>query len=408
MQRNNTYGAVHPKRVRELERPTLQKNLSGTISRLKLLRGLQAQAPAAAPSGRLLELTGFGANPGALQGWFYLPDGLRRAAPLVVVLHGCTQTSAGYDWGSGWSELADQEGFALLFPEQQRSNNANLCFNWFQPSDTRRDSGEALSIREMIETMLTAHGLDRGRVFITGLSAGGAMAAAVLAAYPETFAAGAIIAGLPVGVAHTVPEAFERMRGNGLPSPEKLQELLRQASLHRGPWPRISVWHGTLDSVVAPANARAVVDQWLAVHGLPAEPHSRTSAGGHQRLVWRDGRGRELIESISIAGMNHGTPLNTRGARGLGHAGPFMLDVGVSSTRRIAEGWGIASLEPAEIEPARAPRASQPNRAGTDMQAAGDVENRLGGTTSATDDPPVPNAIRKTIEDALRSAGLMR
>lgn len=215
----------------------MQKNLSGTISRLKLLRGLQAQAPAAAPSGRLLELTGFGANPGALQGWFYLPDGLRRTAPLVVVLHGCTQTSAGYDWGSGWSELADQEGFALLFPEQQRSNNANLCFNWFQPSDTRRDAGEALSIREMIETMLTAHGLDRGRVFITGLSAGGAMAAAVLAAYPETFAAGAIIAGLPVGVAHTVPEAFERMRGNGLPSPEKLQELLRQASPHRGPWP---------------------------------------------------------------------------------------------------------------------------------------------------------------------------
>ena len=83
-----------------------------------------------------------------------MPEGLPVGAPLVVVLHGCTQTAAAYDHGSGWSKLADAERFAVLFPEQRRSNNANLCFNWFVPEDTRRDSGEAHSIRQMIEAMV--------------------------------------------------------------------------------------------------------------------------------------------------------------------------------------------------------------------------------------------------------------
>ena len=105
----------------------------------------------------------------------------------------------------------------MLFPEQQRANNANLCFNWFVPEDIRRDSGEALSIRQMIEATVVAHGIDRRRIFVTGLSAGGAMASVMLATYPEIFAGGAIIAGLPYGSAATIPEAFDRMRGHGGP-----------------------------------------------------------------------------------------------------------------------------------------------------------------------------------------------
>ena len=104
------------------------------------------------------------------------------AAPaLVVVLHGCTQTAAGYDLGAGWSTLAERYGFVLLLPEQTPANNPKTCFNWFLPGDTARDRGEALSIRQMIEKTIGAHGVDRKRVFITGLSAGGAMTAAMLA-----------------------------------------------------------------------------------------------------------------------------------------------------------------------------------------------------------------------------------
>src|SRR4029453_18745537 len=88
---------------------------------------------------RLSDLAAFGSNPGQLRARTYTPDNLSAGAPLVVVLHGCTQTAADYDYGSGWSSLADRYGFALLFPEQQRSNNSNLCFNWFAPGDLRRD-----------------------------------------------------------------------------------------------------------------------------------------------------------------------------------------------------------------------------------------------------------------------------
>jgi phosphoribosyl-ATP pyrophosphohydrolase len=103
--------------------------------------------PSNAAADRLSDLTQFGLNPGNLRARVYIPTGLPAGAPLVVVLHGCTQTAAGYDHGSGWSSVADRYGFAVLYPEQQRANNPNLCFNWFRPGDCRRDAGEPLSIR---------------------------------------------------------------------------------------------------------------------------------------------------------------------------------------------------------------------------------------------------------------------
>src|SRR6476646_2384924 len=105
-------------------------------------------------SSRLRELHDFGTNPGALRMFTHLPSGLADQSALVVILHGCAQTAASYDHGAGWSTLADRYGFALLLPEQQRANNPNGCFNWFQPEDTQRDSGEAASINQMIETMI--------------------------------------------------------------------------------------------------------------------------------------------------------------------------------------------------------------------------------------------------------------
>lgn len=86
---------------------------------------------------KLVEIASFGSNPGSLRCHLFLPTILPPNAPLVVVLHGCTQNAAGFDHGSGWSELAEEKGFAVLFPEQRRENNANLCFNWFEPADIR-------------------------------------------------------------------------------------------------------------------------------------------------------------------------------------------------------------------------------------------------------------------------------
>src|SRR6201992_2791365 len=122
----------------------------------------------------LFEVKGFGTNPGALRMFAFVPASLQQPRALVVVLHGCGQRAAGYDLGAGWSALAKQFGFALLMPEQRPSNNANTCFNWFNPEDIARDGGEAGSIRPMITRMVRGYSIDARRIFINGLSAGAA------------------------------------------------------------------------------------------------------------------------------------------------------------------------------------------------------------------------------------------
>ena len=283
-----------------------------------------AGARPSAPS-HLTELTGFGSNPGALRMFTYVPKNVSAAPALVVVLHGCTQTAAGYDVGAGWSTLAERYGFVLLLPEQAQANNPKTCFNWFLPGDTARDRGEALSIRQMIEKTIGAHGIDRSRVFVTGLSAGSAMTAVMLAAYPEVFAAGAIIAGLAVWHADNVQQAFESMFEGRPRTAKQWGDLVRRASPHRGPWPRVSVWHGDRDATVKPMNADAIVQQWSNVHGIDAVPVEEM-VDGYPRKVWRRD-GTDVIESYTITGMAHGTPLAT-GTHG-GAAGPFLLEAGI-------------------------------------------------------------------------------
>lgn len=366
----------------------MKRSLSDTIARLARLRGGLHAIPT--KGNRLSALTSFGSNPGALQAKYYIPSNLKARTALVVVLHGCTQNAAGYDIGSGWSQLADEYGFAVLFPEQTRANNANLCFNWFVPQDTRRDSGEALSIRQMIDAVASMIDIDRKQIFITGLSAGGAMANAMLVLYPEVFAGGAIIAGLPFGSATTIPEAFDRMRGHGMPTSTELQSRLRAASPHGGAWPTVSIWQGTADNTVVPANADALVEQWRAVHDVDSMPTSVETVDGHLRKTWKDSQGLDLIEVWSISGMGHGTPLDA--GDGYGRVGPYMLDEGISSTRHIARSWGIT--------PSFSKEGRETRQEVTGVAALDDSNLRSGEVR--------PQGIQKVIEDALRSAGLMR
>jgi poly(hydroxyalkanoate) depolymerase family esterase len=335
-------GPVFWRPRRESLRITGLRNLGDTVGRLAARRAAMAAAGTTRSRRSVLsEMTGFGSNPGDLRAWHFVPAGLERGAPLVVVLHGCTQTAGDYDHGTGWSALAEAEGFALLFAEQTRSNNPNLCFNWFVPADIRRGGGEVESIRQMVEAMVRTLDLDRDRIFVTGLSAGGAMAASMLATAPDLFAGGAIIAGMPHGVAGTMSEAFDRMRGAGLPDPAKVAALVRNASSHTGPWPTLSIWHGSADNTVDVANAETLAAGWASLHGLSA-PSGAERINGHMRRVWRDPQGKAVIEAVIINGMGHGAPITVRGAEACGMPGSFMLETGVSSTRRIAAFWGIA------------------------------------------------------------------
>jgi poly(hydroxyalkanoate) depolymerase family esterase len=375
------------------------RGLQDTIARLAAFRAMKVgHSPLAID--RLDDFGAFGSNPGKLVARTYIPEGLPRGAPLVVVLHGCTQSAAGYDHGSGWSHLADRHGFALLFPEQQRTNNPNLCFNWFNPADQRRGAGEALSIRQMIDAMHRKHGTDPARAFVTGLSAGGAMTAVMLAAYPELFAGGAIIAGLPYGCATTVPQAFDCMRGAPGLSDGQLTDLARSASRHQGPWPRLSVWHGGADQTVSPSNADAVVAQWRGLHGLPAQPSRSEKVDGALRRVWA-ADGKDLIESWSVPGMGHGTPLDTTGPDGCGAAGPFMLEAGISSTAHIAAFWGLSKAPAARVKNPRV-GSDRPPPPAIRLPSLAAPARRQGADLAPQD------KIRAVIENALRSAGLMR
>lgn len=391
------------------------RNIADTLARLNVLR-THATSGALPISTRLSKIDDFGSNPGALRGYAYVPQGLRRNAALVVVLHGCTQTAAGYDHGAGWSEMADRYGFALLFAEQQKQNNPHLCFNWFLKKDRRRGDGEALSIRQMIATFVQTQSIDPGRIFVTGLSAGGAMACVMLATYPEVFAGGAIIAGLPYGCASTVPEAFDRMRGHGIPAEADLVASVEQASDYSGrAWPTLSIWQGTHDTTVSAQNASAIRSQWSALHGVGDLPSSVEQVDGHSRSVWSDENGRNVIEQYSVRGMGHGTPLGTASQGACGEAGPLMLEAGISSTYHICRFWGLAEVSVNKEISCEPEQGDQPsNWDGRDRQLiaadgqAIEMSSQAGPTSSFADRLGAGQGVRRIIEDALRAAGLMR
>ncbi|WP_028347750.1 extracellular catalytic domain type 1 short-chain-length polyhydroxyalkanoate depolymerase [Bradyrhizobium murdochi] len=367
----------------------------------------------------LAEISGFGTNPGALKMFGFVPEPLLSPRALVVVLHGCGQTAAGYDFGTGWSTLAKRYGFALLMPEQQASNNANSCFNWFNPGDIARGRGEAASIRQMVARMVADHKLDSRRIFITGLSAGGAMTSVMLATYPDVFAGGAIIAGLPYGIASNVREALGGMMQSTSRPAGKLGDLVRKASKHRGPWPKVSVWHGSADRTVNPGNANEIVKQWLDVHSLPAAPMSTGDVDGHPREVWWNEDGETVVESYTITDMAHGTPLGLAGNdERYGAEGAFLIEAGISSSYHIANFFGLTErVSPASeaARPAQAPKIV-PSAATESLQSS-DIAAGLWSRTHkpVREHKPAPREPKRrgidvgsVITRALTAAGLMK
>lgn len=295
--------------------------------------------------GTLQRVQSFGSNPGNLGMWEYVPRDMPASAPLVLVLHGCSQTVADYT-RVGWNELADIAKFHVVYAEQSSSNNGSRCFNWFENGDTTRGGGELASMVQMIDAARAAHGVEAGRVFVSGLSSGGAMAAALLAAYPDVFAAGAIMSGLPYRCATSLGEAFSCQNGNVSKSAQAWGDLVRAAGgAHAaGGWPRVSLWQGSDDFTVRPVNASNLVAQWRNVHALDAAPEVVSdTARGLTQTRHRDGQGRVRVELWSIDDMGHGVALEPglAAANGCGSSGSYRLSAGVCSTYYAAEFFGI-------------------------------------------------------------------
>jgi poly(hydroxyalkanoate) depolymerase family esterase len=257
-------------------------------------------------------------------------------APLVCMLHGCTQDPATFAAATLMNDAADRHGFVVVYPGQDRGDNPHGCWNWFLPQHQRRDVGEPAAIagivRNLIETSSRCT-IDPGRVFVAGLSSGGAMAAILGACYPELFAGVAVHSGLAYGSATSLGSAFDVMaRGDG---DADVQGLAAHAAMgdHARPVPSIVI-HGNADHTVAPTNAIHVLRQSMAANHLAAPEtcdhdaeHPTTSWRGradrghpYARSRWIDRRGVLMHELLVVDGLGHAW---SGGAAGAAHADPL-------------------------------------------------------------------------------------
>ncbi len=313
----------------------------------RLLAGLALAAGLVRAEPGHLEPLAFEGNPGLLGAYVYVPERLAEHPALVVALHGCAQQAADFDDEAGWTALAEQGGFILLLPEQSPYNNPARCFNWFHPIDGRRNLGEAESIRHMVEALLARYPIDRSRLFVTGLSAGGGMASVMLATHPDLFAGGAVLSGVPFGCAANAFQALPCMQwGNRLVrGPQAWAEKVRRAAPPGTTrWPRVTIWHDAADSVVNPYNAMSTMEQWTAVQGIDQVPEIDDRIGPHHRRVYRDTEGRNLVELWITEHVGHATPIDEE--TGCGHDDParqtdFVTDADICAARRIARFWGL-------------------------------------------------------------------
>lgn len=307
--------------------------------------GLALLTPTTAHAASLTEVTAFGTNPGNLRMFRYVPNGLPAGRPVVVALHGCTQDAAGYGTGSGWTQLADRYGFSVLLPQQQSANNASGCFDWFQSGDIARGQGEAASIAQMVDRQLADTGGDPARVYVTGLSAGGGMTAVMMAAYPEKFAGGGIVAGLPYGCAQAAGSPYVCMYVGATQTPKQWGDRVRAARPgYTGPWPTLAVVQGTADYTVKPVNMTDLVAQWTDVQGTDQTADGSDTVAGYPHRVYRNAAGRTVVETYSITGMGHGQPVDPgSGPAQCGTAGAYLLDVDLCAGYRFALAWGLTS-----------------------------------------------------------------
>lgn len=205
---------------------------------------------------------------------------------VVMMLHGCTQTPEDFAAGTGMNRHAEDQGLIVVYPEQGRSDNMQLCWNWFRPGDQRRDGGEVALLAGLGAAVLAQHGLDGAGLFVSGLSAGGAMAALLANTHPELVTAAGVHSGLAPGSAQDVVSAFAAMRGDGVGRTEALTV------------PAI-IFHGSADATVAPVNAGRLAGPLTATTERTGTGPSRRfdvlsgrNASGHRVEVWRiDGSG---------------------------------------------------------------------------------------------------------------------
>ena len=236
----------------------------------------------------------------------YIPRACQgRPLPLIVMLHGCTQTADDFAAGTRMNALAEEHGLFVAYPVQAKSANLSKCWNWFKPGDQQRDRGEPSLIAGITRQIMRDYPIDEQRVYVAGLSAGGAQAAIMAAVYPDVYAAAGIHSGLACGAATTLASAMTAMQlGSRMIAPaaaagEMPGEVPRQVP--------VIVFHGDKDTTVHPSNSTHIVTQLAGPAGLQAVTENVDVTGGHRysRTCHTDSNGACLLEMWVVHGAGH-------------------------------------------------------------------------------------------------------
>jgi poly(hydroxyalkanoate) depolymerase family esterase len=261
---------------------------------------------APAPEGAAFVTRIFSCAAGSRDYKVYVPGHAHgRECPLLIMLHGCTQDPDDFALGTGMNLLAEEQGFIVAYPRQPATANHSACWNWFNLKDQMRDEGEPSIIAGITRAVMAEFDIDAKRVYVAGLSAGGAMALIMSATYPELYAATGVHSGLAYGSATDLPSAFAVMRGSSIPVAMPRRKTDPRSASGRV---RTIVFHGESDQTVHPSNARLIVaEACTGVPGGAQETQHGRSAGGraYTRTLIRDARGVLHVEHWTIQGLAH-------------------------------------------------------------------------------------------------------
>lgn len=283
-----------PKPARVRKRITVKPAMSGIARKSAIAPRPLRPMPGTFIDGR------FESPHGRLAYKLYTPNGsTRRRMPLVVMLHGCTQSASDFAAGTGMNALADELGFLVLYPEQSASANLGRCWNWHRPGDQKRGSGEPAAIAALTLHAMKMCRANPARIYIAGLSAGGAAAAIIAAAYPELYVAVGVHSGVAIGCVSTLNGAMTAMRTGS-----------SGVALGKSPRPQPTiVFHGDEDNVVHPANASGFLTQLQQSRPGPLAcqvQQGRVNGGrGFTRRIYRTGSGTVLLEDWTVHGGGH-------------------------------------------------------------------------------------------------------
>jgi len=306
-----------------------------TLSSIVFLTIFSSFSHATAKPKNMQDLSSFGENPGQLSANYLAATSANK--PLVVLLHGCIQNGVSLAQQSGLYSQAKKQNFTLLIPQQNKNNNAKLCFNWFSSQDIEHNKGELLSLKNMILT--TSELTKASKVYIVGLSAGGAMTSNLMVQYPELFEAGAIIAGIPYPCADNLIKAISCMRSGPSSSSSELASQVIKHKSNKPHWPRLSIWVGENDKVVHPNNAKILAQQWAKLSSL-SEFKKHTLKNEVTRQVWRNSQDEKQVELVSIGAIGHGYPINPT-LNSDEQAADFVIPTSISATTEILKFWHL-------------------------------------------------------------------